>query len=157
MAIVRGQNFEIVGMPELESQFERIEKMPKKYLTRAAKEGMKKPLADAKANAPVGETGMLKKSIKRKMETPNKRTKSVYRAWYDPKFNDIFQKPTTGVWGGKTPYTYYPNAVEFGHKSKNGWVKGQYAMNWAIHKNEKSSLQTVVNKLNEAIDELTNK
>ena len=156
MAIVRGRDFEIIGMIELEGQFERIGKMPKKYLTRAAKEGMKQPLADAKANAPVGESGVLKKSIKRKMETPNKRYKTVYRAWYDPKYTDHFRKKTTGVYGGRTPEAYYPASVEYGFKTAKGKVKGQYNMEWAIHKNEKSSVQTVVDKLHEAIDELTN-
>lgn len=156
MAIVKGWNAQVVGLYELEAQFARIEKMPKKYLTKAAKAGMKKPLADARANAPVGETGILKKSIKQTMETPNKRNKGVYRLTYSTKYTDHFRKPTTGVYGGETPYAYYPNSVEFGYKTKYGRVKGQYAMNWAIHKNEGSSLQIVVDKLHEAIDELTN-
>jgi hypothetical protein len=156
LALVRGRDLEIEGLLELEGQFERIGKMPKKYLTRAAKAGMKFPLADARANAPVGETGLLKKSIKQKMETPNKRNKSVYRLAYDAKYNDDFQKETTGVYGGETPYAYYPNSVEFGFKTAKGRVKGQYAMNWAVHKNETKSVQTVVDKLHEAIDELTN-
>lgn len=155
MAIIRGFDVEIEGMLELEGQFERIGKMPKKYLTRSAKAGMKPIIADAKANAPVGKTGLLKKSLKQKMETPNKRSKSVYRLAYDSKYNDDFQKKTTGVYGGETPYAYYPNSVEFGYKTKKGRVEGQYAMNWAVHKNEKSSPQIVVDKLNEAIDDLT--
>lgn len=157
MAIVRGWNAEIEGLTELDRQFDRIGKMPKKYLTRSAKAGMKGPLADARANAPVGETGILKKSIKQTRETPNKRNKAVYRLAYSAKYNDHFQKKTTGVYGGETPYTYYPNSVEFGHKTKKGRVAGQYAMNWAVHKNEESSLKIVVNELNKAIDELTSR
>jgi hypothetical protein len=155
MAEIRGWNAEIVGLKELDAQFERIGKIPKKYLTRAAKAGMRGPLADARANAPVGETGVLKKSIKQKMETPNKRNKSVYRLAYSTKYTDHFRKPTTGIYGGRTPFAYYPASVEYGYKAKNGRVQGKYFMNWAIQKNEGSSLQIVVDKLNEAIDDLT--
>jgi hypothetical protein len=155
MAVVRGWKDAVIGLEELEAQFERIGKMPKKYLTRSAKAGMRAPLADARANAPVGETGVLKKSIKQKMETPNKRNKSVYRLSYSTKYTDHFRKPTTGIYGGRTPYAYYPASVEYGYKTKKGRVKGQYAMSWAVHKNEGSSLKIVVNELNKAIDELT--
>jgi hypothetical protein len=157
MAVIRGWDAEIEGLIELEAQFERVGKMPKKYLTRSAKAGMKGPLTDARANAPVGETGILKKSIKQKMETPNKRNKSVYRLAYSTQYTDHFRKPTTGVYGGKTPYAYYPSSVEYGYKTKNGRVAGQYAMSWAVHKNEDSSLKTVVNELNKAINELTSR
>jgi hypothetical protein len=156
LAQLRGRDFEIIGLLELESQFARIGKMPKKHLTSAAKAGMKPILVDAKANAPIGETGVLKKSIKAIMETPNKRNKTVYRAWYDPKYTDHFRKPTTGVYGGRTPYAYYPASVEYGFKTAKGKIKGQYSMNWAVQKNEQSSVQIVVDKLHEAIDELTN-
>src|SRR4051812_8215354 len=118
MAVVRGFSARVEGLEELESQFGRIGKMPKKYLTRATKEGMAGPLADAKANAAVGETGILKRSIVRKMETPNKRNKTVYRLMYSPKYTDHFLKDTTGVYGGKTPKAFYPNSVEFGYKTK---------------------------------------
>lgn len=155
MAVVRGWKDAVIGLEELEAQFERIGKMPKKYLTRSAKAGMRAPLADARANAPVGETGVLKKSIKQKMETPNKRNKSVYRLSYSTKYTDHFRKPTTGIYGGRTPYAYYPASVEYGYKTKKGRVKGQYAMSWAVHKNEGSSLKIVVNELNKAINELT--
>lgn len=155
MAIVRGFSAHVEGLSELDSQFNRIGKMPKKYLTKAAKEGMAGPLADAKANAPVGETGILQKSIKRVMETPNKRNKSVYRLMYNPDYTDHFLKPTTGVYGGVTPEAYYPNSVEFGYKTLKGKVKGQYAMSWAVHKNEGSSLKKVVDSLNQSVEELT--
>lgn len=149
---------EIQGLAELQSQFEKLGKMPKKYLTKSAKAGMIAPERDAKASAPVGKRtttkGTLKKSIKKKMETPNKRNKAVYRLRYDPKYTPIFQKPTTGVYGGETPYAFYPNSVEFGFKTKKGRVQGQYNMKKAMERHTKDSLQKVVNSLNESITEL---
>src|SRR6476469_5593391 len=112
MAEVRGANFEIKGLHELQSQFEQIGKMPKKYLTKAARAGIADPLRDAKASVPVGKTGTLKKSIKKKMETPNKRNKGVYRITYDAKYTNDFLKPSSGAYGGKPPNAYYPASVE---------------------------------------------
>ena len=78
MAEIRGAlslNIRVEGLNELDAQFARIGKMPKKHLTRAARLGMADPLRQAKANAPIGKNtttrGTLKKSITKKMETPN--------------------------------------------------------------------------------------
>jgi hypothetical protein len=154
MAELRGASFKIIGLQELQSQFERVGKMPKKYLNKAAREGIADPLRDAKASAPVGKTGILKKSIKRTMETPNKRNKGVYRIAYDPKYSDVFQKPTTGVYGGKTPYAYYPSSVEYGYKTKFGKTKGQFNLMKAVARHEKSSTQKVVDSLNKSLTQL---
>lgn len=158
MADIRGLNVHVEGLEKLQSQFEKVGKMKKKYLTKAAREGMAGPLRDAKASAPVGKgtktSGTLKKSIKKKMETPNKRNKAVYRLRYDPKYTPVFLKPTTGVYGGKTPNAYYPSSVEYGFKTAKGRVEGQYNMAKAVEKNEAKSAQKVVNSLNESLDQL---
>jgi hypothetical protein len=155
MAEIRGWSAEVIGLRELESQFSRIGKFPKKNLTKAAKEGMAGPLADAKASAPTGKTGNLKRSIKRKMETPNKRNKSVYRLIFSEKYTDSFLKDSSGIYGGKPPKAYYPHSVEYGFKTKNGYVRGKYFVTKAIQQNEGSSLQKVVNSLTKSIDDLT--
>ncbi len=161
MAQVRGANFEITGLAELDAQFARIGKMPKKYLTKAAREGINDPLRAVKALAPVGKKtttkGTLKRSIKKKMETPNKRNKGVYRIHYDPKFTDVFHKPTTGAYGGETPYAYYPASVEYGYKGKGGkhiTPKTQYWLNKTLERFEKSSAQKVVDSLNNSLTQL---
>jgi hypothetical protein len=161
MAVIRGAdslNIRVEGLKELEAQFARIGKMPKKHLTRAARKGMDPTLKDARASAPVGKktttSGTLKKSIKKKMETPNKRNKGVYRLAYDPKFTDIFRKPTTGVYGGVTPEAYYPNSVEYGYLAKHGRVAGKYNMAKAVARNTAKSGKLVVDSLNDSIDEL---
>jgi hypothetical protein len=156
MAEIRGATFRVEGLRELQAQFERIGKMPKKYLTRAAKEGSDGPLKEAKGSAPVGKTGLLKKGLQRKMETPNKRNKSVYRIRWSPNYTDQYLKPTTGVLGGKTPFAYYPHSVEYGFPTKSGRKEGQYFVTKAIERTESSSMQKIVNSLSKSIEEITN-
>lgn len=125
LAEIRGAlslNIRVEGLNELDAQFRRIGKMPKKHLSRAARLGMADPLRQAKANAPIGKNtttrGTLKKSITKKMETPNKRNKSVYRLIFSPKYTDVFlKKGGKGKFGGKDP-AYYPHSVEYGFKEK---------------------------------------
>lgn len=162
MAEVRGTGkigIVVVGLPELQAQFERLGRMPKKYLNRAGREGIADDLKDVKTSAPIGKTGVLKKSIKKKMETPNKRNKGVYRLTYDAKYTPSFRKPTTGAYGGKTPEAYYPASVEYGYKGKDGHVKVK-TMYWAsktVEQNTRGNLQKVIKSLNDSITELLNK
>ena len=156
---ISGFNIQVEGLEQLQAQFERIGKMPKKYLSKAAREGMADPERTAKANAPVGKgtktRGSLKKSIKKKMETPNKRNKAVYRLRYDPKFTPVFLKPSSGAYGGKPPRAYYPASVEYGFKKKGGGkVPGQYNMAKAIQQHQGQSLQKIVNSLNDSLNKL---
>jgi hypothetical protein len=162
MAEVRGANslnIRVEGLEELQAQFGRIGKMPKKYLTKSAKAGMADPERQAKMDAPVGRgtetSGNLKKSIKKKMETPNKRNKSVYRLRYDPNMTEGFLKDSSGAYGGKPPKAYYPASVEYGFKTRGGGkVAGQFNMAKAIQKHQTSSLKKVVDSLNQSIDTL---
>ena len=155
MAEVRGATFEIKGLAEVQAQFERIGKMPKKYLTKAAREGIADPLKDAKASVPLGKTGNLRKSIKKKMETPNKRNKGVYRITYNANMTDLFLKPTTGTYGGVTPFAYYPASVEYGFPTRGGKkVPGQYNIKNAIERHEKSSTHKIVDSLSKSIEQL---
>lgn len=157
LAEIRGAsllNIKVEGLEQLQSQFEKIGKMPKKYLTKSAKVGSDAPLKDARSSAPVGETGLLKKGLHRKMETPNKRNKAVYRIRWNPKYTEQYLKPTTGRYGGKTPFAYYPHSVEYGFKSRGGRVQGQYFVTKAIERNQADSLQKIVDSLNDSIDQL---
>jgi hypothetical protein len=68
-----------------------------------------------------------------------------------------FRRKTTGVYGGWTPYAYYPSSVEYGYKGKKGHVKVK-TMYWAdkvLRQNEASSIKKVIDSLNNSIDELT--
>ena len=67
MAEVRGAssvNVRVEGLEELQAQFNKLGRMPKKYLTKAGRDGIADDLRDVKASAPVGKTGTLKKAIK---------------------------------------------------------------------------------------------
>lgn len=159
MAVVRGASqlgIRVEGLNELQSQFERIGKMPKKYLTKAAKVGSDGPLKDARNNAPKGKTGMLKRGIHRKMETPNKRNKAVYRIRWNPKYTEHYLKPSSGAYGGTPPVAFYPNSQEYGFKVKNGKVAGRYFVAKAIQKNQDHSLKKIVDSLNDSISTLLN-
>lgn len=157
MAQIRGASkfdIEVKGLKELQAQFDRVGKIPKKYLTKAAKEGSNDPLRAVKAAAPVGKTGLLKKGLHRKMETPNKRNKAVYRIRWNSKFTEQYLKPTTGKYGGKTPFAYYPHSVEYGFKTANGRREGKYFVTKALRATTQESLQKVVNSLRDSIDTL---
>lgn len=159
MAIVRGrgQTFHanIVGLAELEAQFARLDKFPRKEMTKAAKSGMTPLLKKVRDAAPKGKTGNLKRSLRFKRETPNKRNKAVYRIAYSAKFTDVFRKPTTGIYGGWTPYAYYPNSVEYGYKSAKGFVDGKFFMANTIRAHEAMTVQRVTSSLNKSINDLT--
>lgn len=159
MAEIRGassQNIRVIGLEELNRQFARLDKIPKKVLTKAAKAGMKSPLAQAKVNAQrYKKTGTMAKGIKAKMETPNKKKKSVYRINWDSKYSSVFikrAKKFPRLYGGKHP-AYYPQSVEWGYKSAKGKVQGKYFVRDAIEQHQQDSLQKIVDVLN---DEITN-
>jgi HK97 gp10 family phage protein len=159
MAQFKGANFEVEGLAELQAQLEKVGKVPKKELTKAAKAASNISLKEVKASAPVGKNtktrGTLKKSISRKMETPNKRNKTVYRVQYNPKFTDVFLKPTTGAYGGETPNAYYPASVEYGYKAKRGKVQGKYFMEKALERVEKDAAKKLIESLSDSINNLT--
>jgi bacteriophage HK97-gp10 putative tail-component len=151
----RGADFELIGLEELEAQFRALGKFPKKALTKAAKAGRAEPLAKAKATAPR-KTGALSKGIKYIMETPNKRTKTVYRMVFDRKYNDVFSKPikNKGIYGGKKDTGYYPVSQEYGFKTKHGYKRGKYFIEKAIESTQSSSAQKILTTLNEEIDKI---
>lgn len=162
MAYISGAEFTVDGIEELQKQFDKISKMPKKYLNRAGKLGIDDALRTMKASAPVGKRtktkGTLKKAIKRTMETPNKRNKGVYRISFDAKYTETFHKETTGKYGGDTPYAYYPSSVEYGYKGPDGHVAVR-TMYWAekiLRSKEKASAKKVVDSLNDSITEILN-
>lgn len=145
--------FSIEGLNELRAQFKRVGKLPRRVLTNSAKEGMKAPLADAKAGMPVGETGLLKKGLKRVLETPNKRKKAIYRMVWNPKYIDFYLKDSSGAYGGKTPKAYYPHSIEYGFKTKYGYQPGHYVVRDAIEKNEEASMNKIKRILAKGIED----
>jgi Bacteriophage HK97-gp10, putative tail-component len=157
MAVIRGSNISVEGLSELESQFARIGKMKKKYLNKAAKEGINPTLEKVKAAAPRGKTGMLKRGIQKKMETPNHRNKSVYRMRWNPKYAEAYQKPSSGAYGGEPPKAFYPYSQEYGFLNKSGQkthTKWYHFASNVLKQEETSSAERVVKSLSQSIDEI---
>lgn len=144
---------EVEGLAELREQFKDIRKVPKKVLTKSAKEGVAKPFAEAKADMPVGKgtttSGLLKKGLKKTRETVNKRNKVVYRVHWDKKFavEGLYKKRTSGKFGGVTPFAYYPHSVEYGYKTGQGYKEGRYIAIKAVARNQEDSIKKIMDVL----------
>lgn len=152
----------VKGLGELQMAFEKVEKIPKGVISKAAREGVKDPLAQAKANAPK-KSGALKKGIKKVMEKgANRRKKSVYRVVFDRKLNNIFQKPISpagqGTRGATPPRKtgYYPVSQEYGFKVGKARPKkpGKAFVANAINRNVDSSYKKIVKVLEDEIKKL---
>lgn len=162
MAFVRGTNqrdvfVRVEGLEELQAQFDRMSKIPKTAMTKAAKAGMNPIVADAKAAAPVGKTGFLKRGVKAIQETPRKRNKSVYFINWWKKYSDEYRKPIerVGLYGGKNQTGYYPQSMEWGFKTKHGKKAGKYFVRDAIAKHQAESLNKVISVLTDELEKLT--
>ncbi len=151
----------VIGLRELQDQFDRLGiKFPKKYLTKAAKEGSQGPLNRAKQNIKMSskETrGSMRKGLKRVMETPNKRNKSVYRLWFDKKLAEVYlgdKIKNVGIYGGSRDHGFYPISAEYGFRGPKGKVAGHYWIKDAIESTQVDSLQKIINSLNDSISEI---
>ena len=163
---------EIEGLKELEAQFKKVEKFPKRKINQASNAGMKPVLAEAKKRAPKGEPseferlfgshvhrqyGALKKGITKALEkTKRSKAKAVYKIiWKD---NPIFVRPITkegrGIYGGQSETGFYPASVNFGFKSKYGYIKGQHFLEEALKNNEAKSQKIIVDRLMTELDKL---
>jgi hypothetical protein len=157
MAEIRGFSGDVQGLEQLQRDLSEIGKLRKPVLNRASKLASLPIQADAKLfGANYYETGMMDKGIKFKMETPNKRNKSVYRLNWDSKYSDFYKKPIKepGYFGGKNPSAYYPQSVEWGFLSAKGKIAGKYFVRKAMDRNEAKSLQTIIDVLSEEIEKI---
>lgn len=161
MAYIRGTNqrdvfIQVEGLAELQTQFDRLSKVPKTAMTKAAKAGMNPIVEDAKAAAPIGKTGLLKRGVKAVQETPRKRKKSVYFINWWKKYSENYRKPIkrVGLYGGKNQSGYYPQSIEWGFKRKHGKQAGKYFVRDAIAKHQSESLQKVINTLTDELEKL---
>ena len=72
---------------------QRMGGIPTKVATKAASKGATVVRREVRSRIPVGETGELKRGIKRKGERSRIKGKKVYDLMFDPAKNSIFQKP----------------------------------------------------------------
>jgi hypothetical protein len=136
------------GYDELIKQIVKLEKIPKIVLTKAAREGIKRPLEEAKKGANTPEdTGALRKGIIKVLEKKgkNRKKKSVFQLFFSKKMNPIFVKKidNPGIYGGKRKTAYYPVSQEYGYKTKYGRENGKYFIERAVRKYNRDSLQRV--------------
>lgn len=140
-----------------------------KAARKAAQKGSNVVGKAIRQNAPVGETGQLKRGFKKKKEKSSKKGKFVYDYAMDSAKNEIFQKPikNPGILGGKNKTGYYPASVEYGFLTKapgGGYkytpgkkrasrkVEGQYFVKKASEGAEPAAVETMTRVLNEELD-----
>ncbi|MFB9330096.1 HK97 gp10 family phage protein [Paenibacillus aurantiacus] len=120
-------------MTELESMIKKLEKVPQRVVTKAAKAGASIAFKAAKANAPV-DLGDLKGALILKPERRTKVGKKMYNIKLDPAKNDIFVKISKE---GKR--LYYPASQEYGFRvGESGYIPGYRYLKRAIDGNKEA-------------------
>jgi HK97 gp10 family phage protein len=143
-----GVRFKVEGMDKLIKDFEKLGKVPQKYVTSSARKGMNVVKKDARASAPY-DTGMLQKGIVIKGERSRDKGKKVYRVIFDPKLNSVFQKKNAA--GQITGY--YPISQEYGFFAKNGrYIPGYRFIHDSLAKNTRNIERTIVSTMQEKMD-----
>lgn len=149
-------HFRVEGMEELRKSLQRLGKVPQKHVTSASRKGMNIVLKQAKGNAPVGDTGNLKKGIVLRGEKSRYKGKKVYRIVFDPTMNDVFQKPikNPGSRGGQGKSTaYYPISQEYGYFAGDGnYIPGYRFIHGALVQNVQRVEKTIVDEMKKRID-----
>lgn len=141
--------FKIDGMRGLERSLKKLGDVPQKHVTSSSRKGMNIILKDSKANAPVGDTGMLKKGMKLAGERSKHKGKKVYRIVFDRKYNEIFQKPNKE---GKIT-GYYPISQEYGFFARNGrYIPGYRFIHNSMSQNAKKMERTIIDEMKKKID-----
>ena len=140
----------IDGMDILIAQLGRLEKVPKKYVTKAAKAGAKPILSEAKNGTRIlVDTGLMKSSLHLKGERNRPKAKKVYQIAF--KANPAFVKVTKD---GKR--YFYPASQEYGYQLRNGgYMPGAKFMQSALQDNialsEKIMVDTMIRGIREGL------
>jgi hypothetical protein len=175
MMAIRSTNSNIEGMRELKAVLKKLEKLPQKVVTKAARKGANIALKAAKKNAPVDQ-GNLKKGLIKRAERTTLRGKKVFFVTLDRKMNDIFQKTTKsgkirrlqyGIGKGRRArgrapvvvkrdgHYYYPASQEFGFMARDGsYIPGYGYMKKAIDEHRSEIEREVVKVMTDEIDKL---
>ena len=139
---------EIVGIRELENTIRKMGNVAIKHVRAAAIKGMKKPMPQARKDAPHDE-GNLRRGIKLLPLKGNRRTRQLYRTYFDPKMNKIFQNE----YGG-----YYPVHQEYGWVAENGRIiPGQMFITNAYNDQEETVEKTITDELTKRLEGEINK
>ena len=149
-------------LEDFQRALSRIGDLPQKITRQAAGKGATVIRKAIRSEAPVGETGQLRRGIARHKErTRTVRGKAVYDVWIDPSKNDIFQKPikNPGAAGGaKHAWAYYPASMEYGFLTRskgNGlsYVPGYHFMRDAADAAAPEARQVIIDTAMEKIEQ----
>ena len=150
--------FELKGFGNFVGVLGSMEEVPQRCVSRAAGKGMNVVRRNVKSRVPVA-SGELKRGIIRVGERSRVKGKKVYDLMFDPKKNDIFQKPikNPGEAGGKSKYGYYPASMEYGFltRSKGGgyrYVPGYHFMRDGAEEVSSAAKSEMIQVLNKEID-----
>lgn len=153
----------LTGVDDLMKLLQRVEKTPAKVMTGAVKKAANIAKAEAKALAPKGKTGNLRRAIgifaeKRRVG------KKVYQLAFNRNYSDIFARYKRGSYsnlyssrkGHKSTRVnkfvgkryYYPASQEYGFKLRNGGRKpGKFFMRKSSKENRFQLEQMIVDEL----------
>jgi len=150
--------FQLKGLDGVVAVLGNTEKIPQKCVNKAAGKGMNVVRRSVKNRVPVA-TGELKRGIIRVGERSRVKGKKVYDLMFDPKKNDIFQKPikNPGEAGGKSKHGYYPASMEYGFltRSKGGgyrYVPGYHFMRDGAEEVSSAAKGEMIRVFNQEID-----
>lgn len=139
---------------DLKKTLTKVEQIPQRTVTKAAGKGRTVVRRAIRSEAPVGETGNLKRGIVSRGEKSKLKGKKVYELMFDPGMNDIFQKPikNPGEAGGKNKKAYYPASMEYGFltRSKGGgysYIPGYHFMRDAAEGSRQAAKNATIDTL----------
>lgn len=146
------------GARELDRKLKKIGTPPQKYVTKAAKAGMRIALKATKKGGFLDQTGALRKGTKLIGEKSRLKGKKVYQVVFDRAKNDIFQKPIKNKIRSKSNTAYYPASMEYGYWSRAGnYIPGFHFMKHAITDNASTIERTTVKSMSNSIEEIMRK
>jgi hypothetical protein len=125
----------------------RLEQVPQKSVTKAARAGARIAYRAAKAKAPV-DTGELKRAIIMKAERRQVKGKRAYQVTISAALNDTFVKISKA---GKR--SYYPASQEYGFFAENGrYIPGYRYLRRAIDEHEQTIRDVTLDTVGKDID-----
>lgn len=145
----------------IEKSCKKLGGVPQRAVTKAAGKGRTVVRKAVRRGVPV-RTGALKRGIVSTGERSRLRGKKVYEILFDPKMNDVFQRPVQnpGAAGSKNTrsgHAYYPASMEYGFltRSKGGgirYVEGHHFMREAADSSSAAADSAMIDVLNQEIE-----
>lgn len=155
-----GITVDMRDLAEAKKTFDAMGKVPAKVVTAAARAGatVTKRAVKGSGEMPVL-TGTMRHAIRRlKPERSKLKGKKVYPVGFDPRLNDVLQKPiqNPGEAGGENAHAYYPSSMEYGFltRSKGGGISYFPGFHFMAHAGEgtrEAAKAAMAKKFNEAI------